>query len=105
MSTFFKKKIDRDFEEFVKGIAKLEPVEFIGLARVLGIGLLDKTKINGLTREQIESLGLEENKHLMIEFARPMDEVLEEMMDRFLGLSRQRRKEINQILKDAQRGK
>jgi hypothetical protein len=34
-----------------------------------------------------------------------MDTVLEEMMDRFLALSKKRRKEINQILKDVQRGK
>ena len=41
----------------------------------------------------------------MIEFSRPMDIVLEEMMDRFLALSKKRRREINQILKDVQRGK
>jgi hypothetical protein len=35
----------------------------------------------------------------------PMEEILEKMMDRYLELPRRRRKEINQILKDAQRGK
>ena len=101
MSTFFRKKIDRDFEEFVKGIVKLEPVEFVGLAKVLGVGFLDRAKISGLTKEQIEALGLEENRHKVAEFARPVDEILEEMMDRFLTLAKWRRKEILQILKDA----
>ena len=30
----------------------------------------------------------------------PMDEVLEQMMDKYLGLTKRRRKEINQILKE-----
>ena len=67
--------------------------------------MIDKAKVEGLTPEQIEELKLQEDKDYMVEFSRPMDAVLEEMMDRFLALSKKRRKEINQILKDVQRGK
>ena len=103
--SFMQKRIEKDFEFFVKALPKLEPVEFCGLAKVLSVPIIDTAKVEGLTPEQIEAPKLQEDKNYMVEFSRPMDTVLEEMMDRFLALSKKRRKEINQILKDVQRGK
>jgi hypothetical protein len=105
MSSFFKTKLEKDFEFFVNNIGKLEPAEFCGLAKVLSVPMVNKEKVKSLTPEQIEELKLQDKENYMIEFSRPMDAVLEEMMDRFLALSKKRRKEINQILKDVQRGK
>ena len=104
-SNFFRANLEKDFEYFVKNIGKLTPAEFCGLAKILSVSIIDKAKVEGLTPEQIEELKLQEEKNYMVEFSRPMDTVLEEMMDRFLALSKRRRKEINQILKDVQRGK
>ena len=102
---FFRPGIEKDFEYFVKNITKLNPAEFCGLAKILSVPMIDKAKVEGLTPEQIEELKLQDKENYMIEFARPMDVVLEEMMDRYLGISKKRRREINQILKDVQRGK
>ena len=102
---FFRTSIEKDFEYFVKNITKLNPAEFCGLAKILSVPMIDKEKVENLTPEQVEELKLQEKENYMIEFARPMDIVLEEMMDRYLALSKRRRKEINQILKDVQRGK
>ena len=104
-SSFFKSSLEKDFEYFVRNIGKLNPAEFCGLAKVQSVPMIDKAKIEGLTPEQIEELKLQKDKNYMVEFSRPMDTVLEEMMDRFLALSKKRRKEINQILKDVQRCK
>jgi hypothetical protein len=104
MSKTFRTNLEKDFEYFVKSITKLQPAEFCGLAKVLSVPMIDKAKVEGLTPEQIEELKLQEDKDYMVEFSRPMDTVLEEMMNRFLELPRRRRKEINQILKDVQRG-
>ena len=104
-SNFFRSSLEKDFEYFVRNIGKLNPAEFCGLAKVLSVPMIDKEKVENLTQEQIEELKLQDKENYMIEFARPMDKVLEEMMDRFLSLSKKRRKEINQILKDIQRGK
>lgn len=101
----FKKNIEKDFEFFIRNIVKLAPAEFCGLATVLSVPMVDREKVAGLTPEQIEELKLEDKENYMIEFTRPMDKVIEEMMDRFLELPRRRRKEINQILKDVKRGK
>ena len=105
MSQFFRNNLEKDFEYFVKNISKLNPAEFCGLAKILSVPMIDKAKVEGLTPEQIEELKLQDKENYMIEFSRPMDTVLEEMMDRFLSLNRKRRKEINQILKDVQRGR
>ena len=104
-SNFFRSSLEKDFEYFVRNIGKLNPAEFCGLAKVLSVPMIDKAKVEGLTPEQIEELKLQDKENYMIEFSRPMDIVLEEMMDRFLSLNRKRRKEINQILKDVQRGR
>lgn len=101
----FRPNLEKDFEYFVKNIVKLQPAEFCGLAKVLSVPMVLREKVEGLTKEQIEEMGLEEKQEYMAEITRPMDEVLEAMMDRFLELPRRRRKEINQILKDVQRGR
>ena len=102
---FFRSSLEKDFEYFVRNIGKLNPAEFCGLAKVLSVPMIDREKVEDLTPEQIEELKLQDKENYMIEFSRPMDKVLEEMMDKFLELSKKRRKEINQILKDVQRGK
>lgn len=104
-SNFFRSSLEKDFEYFVRNISKLNPAEFCGLAKVLSVPMIDKAKVEGLTPEQIEELKLQDKENYMVEFSRPMDTVLEEMMDRFLGLPKKRRREINQIIKDVQRGR
>ena len=104
-TNFFRSNLEKDFEYFVKNIGKLTPAEFCGLAKILSVSIIDKAKVESLTPEQIEEFKLQDKENYMIEFSRPMDTVLEEMMNRFLTLSKKRRKEINQILKDVQRGK
>ena len=101
----FRDNLEKDFEFFVKNVVNLQPTEFCGLAKVLSVPMVNQEKLGQLTKEQVEKLGLEEKEEYMVEFVRPMDKILEEMMDRFLGLPRRRRKEINQILKDVKRGK
>lgn len=105
MSQFFRSNLEKDFEFFVKNITNLQPAEFCGLAKVLSVSMVRQEKLEGLTKEDIEKMGLEEKTEYMAEFMIPMDEVLEKMMDRFLELPKRRRKEINQILKDVKRGK
>lgn len=105
MSQFFRSNLEKDFEFFVKNITNLQPAEFCGLAKVLSVSMVRQEKLEGLTKEDIEKMGLEEQTEYMAEFMVPMDEVLEKMMDRFLELPKRRRKEINQILKDVKRGK
>lgn len=69
----FQTRKEKDFEQFVRALPKLEPIEFYGLATLLGAGC-------------------EEDK---------LDEILEKMMDRFLELKKRKRREVLQILKDA----
>ena len=105
MSNLLKNNLEKDFEFFVKNITKLQPAEFCGLAKILGVSMVRREKLEGLTKEDVEKLGLDEQQEYVAELMVPMDEVLEKMMDKFLTLTRRRRKEINQILKDVKRGR
>lgn len=101
----FKGNLEKDFEYFVRNIVKLQPAEFCGLAKVLSVPTMRGLQEIGLTVEELKGKTKEEAQEIVTQLTVPMDEVLEKMMDRFLGLPRRRRKEINKILKDAQRGK
>lgn len=102
---FFRSNLEKDFEFFVKNITKLEPVEFCGLAKVMGVPTLRGLHEIGLTVEELKKIPKEKYEEIQTVLMIPGEEILEKMMDRFLGLSKKRRKEINQILKDIQRGK
>lgn len=102
---FLRSNLEKDFEFFVKNIGKLDPAEFIGLAKVLSVPTLRRLHEIGLTAEDLKTKREQEIKEIVEQLTIPLDEVLEKMMDRFLELPRRRRKEINQILKDVKRGK
>jgi hypothetical protein len=105
MSGFFRSNLEKDFEFFVKNIGKLEPAEFCGLAKVLGVSTLRGVHEIGLTPEDLKGKTEEETRKIVEELTIPTDEILEKMMDKFLGLSKKGRKTVNQILKDIKRGK
>lgn len=100
MSKFFQSKIEKDFENFVRSLPKLEPVEFCGLAKVLGVSMYRDLEDMGFSIEELKSKSEEELSAIEKEMTLPLDDVLEKMMDKFLTLNKKRRREINQILKD-----
>ena len=73
----FQTRKEKDFEEFVRALPKLEPIEFYGLAK-----FLSTEKMKGETE---------------------LDVVLEHMMDRFLELPKRRRREVLKMLRDVKR--
>lgn len=96
---------EKDFEFFVKSLPKLEPVEFCGLAKILSVPLVRNTELVNFDKKQYEKLKDDEMMQAVIaESIVPMDEVLEQMMDKFLALPKHRRKEINKILKEIAKG-
>ena len=96
----FQNKLERDFELFVRSLPKLEPIEFCGLAKILGVPMYKDLKDMGLDVEELKTKSEEELRAIEKEMNLPMDEVLEKMMDKFLSLNKKRRKEILQIIKD-----
>lgn len=102
----FEKRIESDFEFFVKSLPALEPVEFLGLAKVLSVPTVRESKILEMSKEDLERAKNGEDIDLNVEETLfPADEILEAMMDRYLGLNKKRRREINQILKEIKRSK
>lgn len=102
----FQSRIEKDFEFFVKSLPSLEPVEFCGLAKVLSIPLTKESELLNFDKEEYEKLKDKEVMQAVVaETLVPMDEVLEQMMDKYLGLTKRRRKEINQILKEIKKSR
>ena len=64
---------------FLEDIAKLEPVEFIGLAKLLGVELLEGEEL------------------------RPMGDIVEDIMAKFSKLNRKKRRELEKIVRAAGR--
>lgn len=103
---FFQSKIESDFEFFVKALPALEPVEFLGLAKILSVPTVRKSELLDFNKEEYEKLKENETMQAIIaETLVPADEILEAMMDKYLSLSKKRRKEINQILKEIKKTK
>ena len=102
----FEKKIETDFEVFVRSLPALEPIEFLGLAKVLCVPTVRESKVLELSKEDLERAKNGEDVDVNIEETLiPADEILEAMMDKFLSLNKKRRKEINQILKEIKKSK
>lgn len=102
----FQSRIEKDFEFFVKTLPALEPVEFCGLAKVLSVPLTKESELLNFDKEEYERLKDKESMQAMVsETLVPMDEVLEQIMDKYLGLTKRRRKEINQILKEIKKSR
>ena len=101
----FEKKIESDFEFFVKSLPALEPVEFLGLAKVLCVPTVRDSEISLNKEEWKKAKDDEAIQATIAETLIPADEILEAMMDKYLTLSKKRRGEINKILKEIKKSK
>ena len=101
---FMQSRKEKDFELFVKALPSLEAVEFAGLAKILGVKMVN-SEIE-FDKEEFENLKDNEAMQAKLtESLLPMDQILEKMMDRYLELPKRRRREINDILKEIKRSK
>ena len=70
----------KTFLSFIEEVSKLSEVEFVGLSKILCVPILDKDKNE-----------------------RPFEDILSDMMDKFLMIKRRKRKEILNMIKDVNR--
>ena len=102
---FFQNSAEKDFEFFVKSLPVLQPVEFCGLAKILCVPMVHEDRMLEFDKEKYIQMEKDEKIEYVSHFNRPMDEVLNDVMDKFLSLPKRKRREINQMLKDIKRGK
>lgn len=104
----FRTRKEKDFEFFVRNLPKLQPIEFVGLCKVLGVQMARTDVLKEMSKEEKENLmqaPKEEIGVVVDAITRPLDEVMEDLMDKFLSLNKIQRRNILQILKDVKRGK
>ena len=88
----------------MRNIGKLSPTEFVGLAKVMGVPTLHGLDEAGVSIEDFREKADWEKREIIDKLTIPTDQVLEQMLDKFLGLSKKARKTVIQLIKDVQRG-
>ena len=101
----FKSRLELDLEEFIRFLSKLEPVEFMGLAKVLCVRTLRDPKDLGVDLDEYVNKSEEEKEEIKNLLLVPTEEIMVEMIDKFASLKKRKRKEILSLLKDVQRGR
>lgn len=95
-----KKKLQKEelegFKEFLRQIALLNPIEFIGVLHLLGVRLFQED----FSQEELQKLSPEEISQLKY---RPYDELISDLMDAYLGMDRKKKKQIKRILREAEK--
>lgn len=94
-----KKKLKEEeverFKEFLRQIALLNPIEFIGVLHLLGVNLFQKD----LSQEELKKLSPEELSQLKY---RPYDELISDLMDAYLNMGKKKKRQIERILREAE---
>lgn len=68
---------EKKFQDFLNAVSKLEPIEYCGLCKILCVPMID------------------ENKEAL-----PFDTTLEQVINKFLGMSRKPRRQLMKVLRD-----
>ena len=106
------KKVSKGVEKLVIMISKLEPQEFLGVCKILGIRLYDEVapveKSNEISEDR-ETSKLPTKEELMEQNSdvvmRPAEILLDEMIEKLCELNRERRRNLEKLLKPATRGR
>ena len=101
----FQTRKEKDFEFFVRNIGKLSPTEFVGLAKIMGIPTLRGLDEANVSIEDFKEKADWEKREIVAKLTIPTEQVLEQMLDKFLILSKRARNTVIQLIKDVQRGR
>lgn len=86
-------RVSKLIKENVEMVAKLEPQEFIGVCKILGIKLTTQDNSN-------EEVNEEGNAEVLLS-VRPAEELIEEVVDRIGQLNRTQGRNLRRLLKAA----
>lgn len=86
-------RVSKLVKENVEMVAKLEPQEFIGVCKILGIKLTTQDNSN-------EEVNEEGNAEVLLS-VRPAEELIEEVVDRIGQLNRTQGRNLRRLLKAA----
>ena len=106
------KKVPKGVQKIVEMVGKLEPQEFLGVCKILGIRLYDVVRpveedaqdLTEITsdRDNTKVESKEENqKRNQDVVVRPAEILLEELIDKLVALNRTQRRNLQKLLKAA----
>ena len=93
------KKVSKSVEKIIKLIAGLEPAEFIGICKILGVEILQPIEVE--TNEELPSReSKEDNQKRNINVkVRPAEELIVEVIDKVDNLNRAQRRNLLALLR------
>lgn len=92
----------KNYTEFLTLVTKLEPTEFLGLAKMLGITLVEKDVDCGQpVEEQDETTGKTKPGFKV----RAAEDILQDVAVKYMSLERKGRRNVMQLLKTATKQK
>ena len=98
---FFRNSVEKDTECFVKGLVKLSPLEFNGVAKILGIRTTRDPKELDINLDEYTSKTDEEKEAIKDALLIPAEEILVKMIDKFAELSKKQRRRVLEVIKAA----
>lgn len=90
-----------DNQSLLVQITKMKPIEFMGLAKLLGVSVMKPVEVYTSTAAEPSEMAQENQPDKPKAEPRPFTDVLEDVMARFSTLNRQRRREILKLVKKA----
>lgn len=85
--------------EFLHLILKLDPAEFLGVARLLGVGLMrNKAEVEA---EAFNLEATEKENYIKLNSVRKAEFITSDMIDKFCELNRAKRRELMKIIRKA----
>ena len=90
-------KVPKDAEKLIRMIGKLEPQEFIGVCKILGVKIYD-------LKEDKKQTEREEKDKSNVE-VRPAEKLVQEVIDKILSLNRIQRRNLKKLIKLATKGR
>ena len=85
--------------EFLHLLLKLDPAEFLGVAGLLGVGFMrNKADVEA---EAFNMEGEEKENYIKLHSIRDANLITSDMIDKFCGLNRAKRRELMKIIRKA----
>lgn len=110
-------KIPKEVEKLAKTIVKLEPAEFVGVCKILGVELIENidelnvedaagSQIPDNNEDNVEDTTDGRSVHMNVDVkVRPAEELVSEVFDKLAKLNRTQRRNLMKLLKPATKGR
>jgi hypothetical protein len=98
-------KVPKEVEKLARMMVKLEPAEFMGVCKILGVEIVEyAADSQTLDNNEDNAQDVAENRDINVK-VRPAEELIAEVFDKLAKLNRTQRRNLMKLLKPATKGR